>query len=300
MQVLYAMNRDKELTPAKAMLLYKNNIKQSFDLYLFNLRQFINIADYAKTVVKKAKEKYRPTEEDLAFQPILSDNPLIQSLHDNEGLSKIFQRNKIKEKIKEYNTKVLYREFAKTEVYQEYLKNENTEEDHRKALLQLFKTMVANEVFEDSLDENFLFWDDDKSLVVGAMKKTIKGLPTNTDFYEAFRPTDETVKEFGETLLHKVTSENKMLLDLIEPTLKNWDAERVAVIDMILLKMAVCELVSFPTIPTKVTLNEFVEISKLYSTDKSKDFINGILDRLLKKLDKEGKIIKQGRGLIQD
>ena len=81
--------------------------------------------------------------------------------------------------------------------------------------------------------------------------------------------------------------------------MKNWDAERVAVIDMILLKMAVCELVSFPTIPTKVTLNEFVEISKMYSTDKSKDFINGILDRLLKKLEKEGKVTKEGRGLIQ-
>jgi len=87
------------------------------------------------------------------------------------------------------------------------------------------------------------------------------------------------------------------LLGIIEPTLKNWDADRVAIIDMVLLKMALSELTSFPTIPTKVTLNEFVEISKLYSTDKSKDFINGILDRLMKKLNKEGKIQKEGRGL---
>jgi N utilization substance protein B len=155
-------------------------------------------------------------------------------------------------------------------------------------------------VFLDVLDENYLFWEDDKSLIVGAMKKTIKSLPSTSEgFYEAYQPTDETVKEFGEVLLTQVHEESDELFKIIEPTLKNWDAERVAVIDMILLKMAVCELMNFPTIPTKVTLNEFVEISKLYSTDKSKDFINGILDRLLKKLEKEGKVVKEGRGLIQ-
>ena len=88
-------------------------------------------------------------------------------------------------------------------------------------------------------------------------------------------------------------------MGIIEPSLKNWDADRVAVIDMIILKMALVELMSFPTIPTKVTLNEFVEIAKKYSTEKSKDFINGILDRLMKQLEKEGKIKKEGRGLIE-
>jgi N utilization substance protein B len=85
----------------------------------------------------------------------------------------------------------------------------------------------------------------------------------------------------------------------IEPTLKNWDAERVAILDMVMLKMALCELLHFPTIPTKVTLNEYVEISKLYSTDKSKEFINGILDRLMKELLEKGRIVKEGRGLIE-
>ena len=91
----------------------------------------------------------------------------------------------------------------------------------------------------------------------------------------------------------------RIALSSPEPTLKNWDVDRVAIIDMILLKMALSELMIFPTIPTKVTLNEFVEISKMYSTEKSKDFINGILDRLMKKLNKEGKIKKEGRGLLE-
>jgi N utilization substance protein B len=100
-------------------------------------------------------------------------------------------------------------------------------------------------------------------------------------------------------LLKHVLEQDKRLLDIIEPNLKNWDADRVAIIDMILLKMAIAELLNFPSIPTKVTLNEYVEIAKLYSTDKSKDFINGILDRLMKKLESDGQINKKGRGLIE-
>ena len=300
MQVLYAMNRDKALTKHKALVQYNNNINQSYSLYLFNLIQLIKVAEYTKIVKKKIKGKLRPTEEDLAFQSVLAENKVIQSLKKNQGLQVEIRQHKKREKLTEDNIRLLYREFAKQEEYQAYLKSDDRKtEDHRKMVLLLFKTMIANEVFEDVLDENYLFWDDDKSLVVGAMKKTIKALPNEEPFYEAFKPTFDTVKEFGEVLLNKVNDDSDDLFNIIEPTLKNWDAERVAVIDMILLKMAVCELINFPTIPTKVTLNEFVEISKLYSTDKSKDFINGILDRLLKKLEKEGKVIKEGRGLIQ-
>ena len=133
--------------------------------------------------------------------------------------------------------------------------------------------------------------------MVGAVKKTLKALPAETYFYEDYRPQPDTVNDFGEKLLRAVIEDDEELLETIEPTLRNWDADRLATIDMILLKMAVCELLSFPSIPTKVTLNEFVEVSKLYSTEKSKDFINGILDRLMKQLEKEGKIQKQGRGL---
>ena len=99
--------------------------------------------------------------------------------------------------------------------------------------------------------------------------------------------------------MEKVFYEDEVLHGIIEPILKNWDADRVAIIDMILLKMALTEFTNFPSIPTKVTLNEFVEISKMYSTEKSKDFINGVLDRLLKKLNAEGKIKKAGRGLLE-
>ena len=147
------------------------------------------------------------------------------------------------------------------------------------------------------MEDQYSNWLDDKSLIVGSVKKTIRSLPGEEVFYEAYRPTADTIEEFGQELLHSVYYDDEELLEMISPVLNNWDADRVAILDMVILKMAISELTSFPTIPTKVTLNEFVEISKLYSTDKSKDFINGILDRLLKQLIKDGKISKEGRGL---
>jgi len=171
--------------------------------------------------------------------------------------------------------------------------------DDKKILLSLFKHCINNELYNEAIEDRYPTWIDDKSLVVGTVKKTIKGLPVQSDFTGIYKPTEETTKDFGEILFENVNKKNAELLEIIEPALNNWDADRVAVIDMILLKMAISELMIFSTIPTKVTLNEFVEISKLYSTDKSKDFINGILDRLMKKLKKEGKIKKEGRGLLE-
>lgn len=301
MQVLYAMSRDKSLTPRQAMLLYRDSIRHSFDLYLLNLLQFQRVAEYAKQDYANKSSKLRPTPEDKAFRPKLCDNDLLRSLQENKGFNALLKTHKIHDHIAEDNTRLLYMEFAKTEQYEKYLQNKNdTQETHRQALLDLYKTCISGELFNDVMDENYITWTDDKSLVVGAMKKTIKGLPTDGVFYQEFEPDDETVREFGEYLLQSVEDNTEDLMQIIEPNLKNWDADRVAVIDMILLKMAVCELMNFPTIPTKVTLNEYVEVSKLYSTDKSKDFINGILDRLMKQLEKEGKIVKTGRGLIDE
>lgn len=301
MQVLYAMSRDKELTYSQARLLYNTSIRHSFELYLFNLLQLLRVAEYAKTDHLSKTAKLRPTDEDKAFRPKLCDNDMVKSIQENKGFTGLLKTHKILEKISEDDTRFLYNEFAKTEEYAAYLKStDDKPETHRQALLDIYKSFNNSEHFNEVVDDRFLSWQDDKSLVVGAMKKTLKAMPVSGGFYQEYEPTDETVREFGEILLQKVNADDAGMLEIIEPALKNWDAERVAIIDMILLKMALCELMTFETIPTKVTLNEYVEISKLYSTDKSKDFINGILDRLMKKLEKEGRIVKEGRGLIDE
>jgi len=269
-------------------------------LYLLTLRYLIRIVVFANQDAKQKKAKLRPTPEDQKFQPHLANNDLIQTLSENEGLQRLFRLYKIEAKIDEDMVKLVYNIFSKNETYQAYVVNPTpSAEEHIEVLLALFKSIMKNEGFVESLEDHFSNWLDDKSLVVGAIKKNIKALPLKDDFYEDYRPAREATVDFGEVLIQRVHEEDQALLETIEPILKNWDADRVAVLDMILLKMALCELTGFPSVPTKVTLNEFVEISKQYSTDKSKDFINGILDRLMKKLSEEGKINKSGRGLIE-
>ena len=298
MQMLYTMSQDKELQYNEALRKFRKNFDSSYELYLFYVLQFIKVAEYARKDAANRAAKHLPTEEDKIFTDKLYTNSLLQSLVNNEGLANLFSKYKLEERIDNDLVFRLYKEFAKKEEYLDYCKKtDNKDEDHKAILLILFKSINSNESFSEDLEDAFTSWLDDKSLVVGALKKTIKGLPVEEEFYKNYKPTDETTVDFGEVLLSKVHHEDKELLAVIEPTLKNWDADRVAILDMILLKMALCELTNFPTIPTKVTLNEFVEISKQYSTDKSKDFINGILDRLMKKLQKDGKIEKEGRGL---
>ncbi len=296
--MLYAMSRDKKLSKEEALRQYRDSVRQSFELYLFTLLQLMRIADYARQDAANRMAKLLPTEEDRQFRAKLGENALVRSVLENDGFNRLVRLYKLQDRIEEDKTRQLYYDFAKTDEYKDYLTDPNLENEvHVKILLALYKHCLNNEMFTDWVEDNFSLWEDDESLVVGAIKKTLKALPATLHFYEEYRPSTEATVEFGETLFKKVNEEGAELLQIIEPTLKNWDVERVAIMDMIMLKMALCELTAFPTIPTKVTLNEFVEISKMYSTDKSKDFINGILDRLMKQLNKEGKIKKEGRGL---
>lgn len=301
MQMLYSMNRDQKLDYEGALKQYRQSVNRSFELYLFTLYLFAHITKYAEKDLERIQAKLLPSEEDKLFSAKLCQNELIQSLFDHEELNRLYNAYKMEQKLDQDAVRLVYTSFANTEEYRQYIHQKNSSaEDHCQILLDLYKHCINEEAFTEALEDKYPNWIDDKSLVVGAVKKTIKALPADSLFLDEYRPPRETTVEFGEILLERVIKQDEELLSMIEPVLKNWDADRVAIIDMILLKMALIEFTYFPTIPTKVTLNEFVEVSKLYSTDKSKDFINGILDRLLKKLNSEGKIKKEGRGLMDD
>jgi len=301
MQMLYAMSRDPQLSLEEAMRRYRESVSRSFELYLFYLYYVVKIAEYARKDAERRAAKYLPSEEDKQFTPRLFENELIRSLTGNQELGRLFQRYRIAAKIDDDMVRALYTEFSKKEAYKAYLQKEHPDvEDHAAQLLDLVRFCLSSESLSDATEDWYPNWEDDKSLVIGALKKTFKALPATPAFYEDYLPPEEATVEFGETLLTTVHNSDTELLASIEPMLKNWDVQRVAVLDMIMLKMALCELRAFPTIPTKVTLNEFVEISKQYSTEKSKDFINGILDRLLKQLLADGKIKKEGRGLLDN
>lgn len=300
MQLLYMLNRDEQIAFTDLVKDYNDGIWKTYELYIFQLHLLLKVAQYAEKDAANRSAKLLPGEDDRAFTPRLYTNACTQSLANHVVFQNIVAKYKVNEGLDEDLIRTLYQAFADTDEYKNYLGlSEPALDDHKKILVELYRFLVNHDVFIEMSEDRYNNWQDDESLVTGAMKKTLKVMPVEGEFYKEHEPSDETVREFGEQLLRKTCQEDLALFNEIEPTLKNWDAERVAILDMIMLKMALCELLHFPTIPTKVTLNEYVEISKTYSTDKSKDFINGILDRLMKKLIKEERIVKEGRGLIE-
>lgn len=293
MQVLYAIQREEDRSLAAHRRMYSKLVDRSFQLYLQNLLILQRTAAYAKQDQARRLSKHLPSEKDKSFTAKLALNPAMQSLLDNPELTLAYDRKQIGKTIDADLIGKLYRGFAKKKEYEDYVYNQDsTLEDDRKILLVLYKWLQGEERFLTMVEDHFPLWDEDKSLIIGAIKKTIKALPAPTDFFEAYQQPSTTVTEFGQGLLKFVTEADAQLLEKVKPVLQNWDVERVAIIDMILIKMALAEFLHFQDIPPTVSLNEYVEISKLYSTDKSREFINGVLDKLLKQLQEEGLVPK--------
>lgn len=300
MQLLYMLNRDEDLQFPDVLKAYNDGIWKTYHLYIFQLYLLLKVAQQAEKDAATRATKHLPSEEDKHFRPILYNNSCTHSLANHVGFRNLVEKFKSGPDLDEDLLRKIYQGFTEQPEHKAYIAlPEPSEADHNKILLDLYKFLSTNELFIELCEERYNNMGDDESLVAGAMKKTLKAMPVSGDFYEEHAPSDETVREFGEELLRKTCQEDAALLAEITPMLQNWDADRVAILDMIMLKMALCELLHFPTIPTKVTLNEFVEIAKNYSTEKSKDFINGILDRLMKALQQSGRIAKEGRGLIE-
>ena len=289
MQVLYAAQRQErdDLRPIRSH--YDQLVRRSFELYLLNLLLLQRVCEYAQQDLATRNAKLRPSEEDKQFRATLATNPAVRSLVESKELSRIYDRYRVRSMTDGDQIKQLYRDFLATEAYATYAALPAPDaEATTKVLLALYKWLQGQELFVTMVEDQFPLWQEDKSLVVGAMKKTIKALPADADFIKNYETNSEAVTEFGEVLLKFVVRANEQLLGRIKSVLQNWDAERVAIIDMILLKMAVAEFLEFDSIPPQVTLNEYLDISKLYSTPKSKEFLNGVLDRLLKELQAEG------------
>ena len=298
LQVIYGSNINHDKIE-RYQRNYQTSIDRSLEILVYSLRVMQKILKYSLTDAENRKYKKLPSDNDKLFKPVLLTNKQSQNLMNSQLLEIYTRKFHTDTKIDHDVIRRLYLEFSKDEDYiQYYIAAEHTTEENIGMLLKIYKLLTKNEVFNETIEDHYVSWDDDESLVVGAMKKIIKSLDQDEyDFLKDYIPDDETVKEFGETLLIATVKNDKSLVELITPFLENWELERVAAIDLIMLKMAVTEILRIESIPTKVTLNEYVEISKIYSTEKSKEFINGILDRIINKLNNENKIIKTGRGL---
>ena len=297
-QLLYSVSRDEDLSRTELLKRYWNSIDSSFELFLYNIYTLLQIASIAEEDKEKRSTKYLPSEIDKSFDAKIYNNPRIKDLENNKNIQKVFDKYHFKERTDKDIFRRIYYDFQKEEAYTSYISKETNSDDDLDMLLELFRFCRQSQSYNELIEDQYVTWEDDKSLVIGSIKKVLKGLPfEKNDFYKEYYPEDECIKDFGELLLLRTFDEDKTLLAYISPVLKNWHHDRVAVIDMIMLKMALVEFLYCESIPVKVTLNEYVELSKMYSTSKSKDFINGVLDKLQHQLFDDGKIVKTGRGL---
>jgi len=301
MQLLYSLDRDAGVSHPELLKRYDNAVDLAFESLMFNLYLMLEIAHQAVADRDARHAKLRPGPDDPIWNAKLYENELMQSLAKNKALRSYFDKRFFSSRLDQELLMKMYNTFSKTPEYKKFVFSEVDIAGHREYLLDIYRDLRKNEIYEEIVDDQYPFWQEDKSLVIGAFKKIIKQLPeANERFFEEYLPDDDTVIEFGRRLIAVTMEQAPELEKLIEPTLKNWDMERLAVLDVIIIKMALVEFLYFPTIPTKVTLDEYVDISKEYSTPKSKDFVNGILDKLMKTLLEEGKIKKEGRGLLEE
>ena len=305
LQVLYAFYNDKESNDIKNSeknLLH--SIERIYDLYVYLLLSITELRQYAVVKQEERKQKLRPSAEDLAPNLKFVNNKVIRLLADSAELKTLSDERKINWKSDEKRKifRNIFIELEKSEVFFEYMYNtENDFEEDRNFMIQLFKKEIANSVYiYEFFEDEDIYWIDDIDLACSMVIKTIKMADDGDEFdiLPLYKVHDDEKKFITHLLKSTILSDTENE-EIIETLVDNWEFERIAKMDVLLLKMAITELQNFENIPTKVTINEYIDISKYYSTPKSNVFINGVLDKAVHMLSKKKKIKKSGRGLIQ-
>ncbi len=301
MQSIYAMHQKNsdELEKEEKFLLQSIDIIQ--DLYLIMLSSLIEIRNKEIVFLVNSSNKHLATPEEKNPNKKFVNNIVLKHLAENIALNSAIEKRKINNwSMNDDYILILLNEIKKSALYQKYIStNKSSFEEDKQFVVDMFTEVLApNEKLYDYLEDQKLTWVDDIPLVNTQIQKQLKQFSESVDFRVEKLYKDEEDKEFVSLLFRKtVLNEVELAKEYIDKT-PNWDADRIAEIDTIILKMAICEFLKFPSIPIKVTINEYLEIAKEYSTPKSSLFINGILDNLVKEFEKENKIKKAGRGLM--
>ncbi len=302
LQALYAYFQSDNDDYLKAEKELFGAIDRIYDLYLYLLLTFPEMHRIADYRMEENKKKIRPSEDDLNPNRKFIDNKILQLVEDNFELRKLSEERKVNwlGDEKQELLRKMYMELRESETYFEHMNNgvQGFEEDKAFAIA-VFKNDIANfPLLYSFFEEKSIHWLDDIDLACSMVIKTIKYCEEGKDLEVLPLYKDkEDEQEFVRQLFKKTIALNEENEQLIDELTSNWELDRIAKMDVLLMKMAVTELQIFNNIPTKVTLNEYIEISKYYSTPKSNGFINGVLDKAIDRLEKNGMIHKIGRGL---
>jgi transcription antitermination protein NusB len=302
LQSLYAFfqSGNTSLPVGEKELLF--GIEKIYDLYLYQLSLIIETGRLARKIIEDNKNKHIPSREDLNPNTRFISNTCLISISENSELEKKLKDRKISWVKAPEIVKKIYSQFKEGKHYQAYMEMPQSGfERDRDLILKLLKNYICeNELLHHFYEENSIYWLDDWELVNKMIIKGLKAMENGSaghgfEVMQLYKDSED--KEFAIDLFRKTIINEKDFAPMIAAKTQNWDIERIALMDIIIMKMALTEILKFPNIPIKVSLNEYIELSKMYSTPKSKIFVNGVLDKLVEELVKDNKINKLTKGM---
>ena len=276
------------------------SVDKAYDLYFQIITLPVEVARYAEQRQELAKQKKLPTHEDLNPNTKFVDNAVIRIIANSDAVNDRIAARKLGWQRYPELIRTLYTQLLDSDYYKEYMLREERSFDEDKRLLEsFFKELQNCDALDDVLEEISVLWCDDLPYVIMMIMRTLSGLrASHTELRVPAKFKSDEDPEFVKTLFEKALINYNAYQDYIEKFTANWDVERIVFMDNLIIGTAMAELTSFPSIPVKVTLDEWIEISKYYSTPGSSTFINGVLDKIVASLTEEGRIKKAGRGLI--
>jgi transcription antitermination protein NusB len=301
MQSVYAMQQSQNDDMVKEEKFLKHSILKVFDLYVLNIQLLAEVQKLAAKKIALSKKKILATSEDLKPNTKFINNKLISAISESISLESYLALNKLNHwSFDDEYVKIIFDTLQQSDLYKNYLANEVDSYKLDKAfVIDFYKQIVApNEKLAEYYEDKMISWVDDIPFVNTWILKTLNKQKEGKTFILGNLYKDKDDEDFVVDLFRKTILKHKSYEQEITDKTPNWETDRIADIDMILIKMAITEFVNFPSIPVRVTINEYIEISKDYSTTKSSYFINGVLDKISKEFLKDKKIAKIGRGLL--
>ncbi len=296
-QVLFACSQNESIDLKKAETELLFSLQKSYDLYFYFLSLMIELTDAYAQKVDARKSKLLPSEEDINPNVKLLDNKFINQLRQNVTLDKYMTDRPFRWFEYDAFVRALLEEILSSDVYKTYVEDtSDSYENDREFWRKVFKQIISNrEELYSILEDESLYWNDDIEIVESFVLKTIKRFEESKGANQELLPMfkDETDRQFAVKLLRESLLNENVYKALIDKYTNNWESERIAQMDMVIMQIALAEIMSFPSIPISVSLNEYIDVAKSYSTAKSASFINGILDAIVKELKDEKKIIKK-------
>ncbi|MBU3714977.1 MAG: transcription antitermination factor NusB [Ferruginibacter sp.] len=292
MQTLYSLESfSDDLKTGEQEAILKEKVNQTKSLFTYLIYFLTEVARYAETDSIQKASKLLPTSADLNVNIKISGNELLWKILEDSSFKQSVKTYRSEYTIDEELVKKIYNQLSIAEEYKEYTETSSREKKSERKILEFIfsKLMLPNEDFTQHIEERFINWDDDAELL-NLLVLNYLNKPGSHSFMDLL---SKEKWDFAKDLLKTVLEKKSFTLELIKPKLNNWDADRIASLDLILLQMGVCEFLYFETIPTKVTINEYIDLAKSYSTPQSGQFVNGLLDNIHKELSAQNKIHKK-------